>query len=192
MDWWRPTGRAIRWSPVVFATCLALATLVVVRVRGDRLDELAQIIITTTIVIGAVSGLHDPGRDVVHPLPVSTLRRLGQRLVMLIPVVVLAVSTVRLVAGLMFASVAPAPGGVALAALGAVGVAATVALTRRVGTRANDLVVFGLLAWVVGGISLGQAETPTWVSTTWSRWPVLMVVAATLFAVVAATRGAEA
>ncbi len=70
--------------------------------------------------------------------------------------------------------------------------AATVALTRRVGTRANDLVVFGLLAWVVGGISLGQAETPTWVSTTWSRWPVLMVVAATLIAVVAATRGAEA
>jgi hypothetical protein len=190
--WWRPTRRAIRWSPVLVASGLAIVTLALVRWRDDRLDQLAQVVVTAAVVIGGVAGLHDQGRDVVHPLPATSLRRLAQRLAMLVPFTAIVLAGVRLAAGVMFAQVAPAPGGEALAAFGAVGVALTVVLTRRVGAAASDLAVAGLLGWLVAGVALQQAEAPEWMSMAWWRWPLLVLASATLVAVVAATRGAEA
>lgn len=192
MAWWTPTLRAVRWSPLLGAIALATAALGVVRLLSGLLIEQAHVIVLAMIVIGGVSGLHDPGRGLVQAAPVSALRRLVHRLVMLVPVTTLGALTVRALGSHLFPRVAPGPGWAALTALAAVGVAACVMLTRRLGTVANDVVVYLLLAWVVGGMLLSQADAPLGAAMPWWRWPASVAAAAVGAAIVAVTRGVEA
>ena len=85
LEWWSPTRRAVRWTPLLVATALAGVALVVVRLQSRLLVEPAQVIALATIVIGAVSGLHDPARNFVQAAPVSAAHRLVHRMVMLVP-----------------------------------------------------------------------------------------------------------
>ena len=88
MDWLTPTRRAVRWSPMVVAGALAAATLVIMRVADRPLRADVFVVALAMVVLGAVCGLHDPAREFVHAMPVSAARRLTQRLVVLVPVVV--------------------------------------------------------------------------------------------------------
>jgi hypothetical protein len=192
MDWLTPTRRAVRWSPMFAALALATVTLVVVRLtlRPVRSDLL--VVSLVMVVIGALCGLHDPGRDFVHAMPVSAGRRLAHRLVVIVPTLASALIVLRWLATRMFAVLPPAPGWSALAAFGAVGVAACAVMTRRLGTRAVDAVVSGMLGWLGVAISTEQLDVPLGVVMPWWRWPVAIASVAVFVTVVATTRGVEA
>jgi hypothetical protein len=192
MDWLAPTRRAVRWSPMFAALALATVTLVVVRltVRPVRSDVL--VVSLVMVVIGALCGLHDPGRDFVHAMPVSAGRRLAHRLGVIVPTLAAALIVLRWLATTMFDVLPPAPGWSALAAFGAVGVAACAVVTRRLGTRAVDVVVSGMLGWVGVAISTEQLDVPLGVVMPWWRWPVGIAAVGVFVTVVATTRGVEA
>ena len=190
--WLTPTRRAVRWTPAFVSVAIATATLVVIRLADRPLRSDAQIIVLTMVVIGGLCGLADPGRDYVHALPVSAARRLAHRLAVLVPPIALAIVIVRWMADAMFSEVAPGPGSLAMAAFGAAGVALCATLTRRVGPRAGDAAVAAMLAWLAAGLMLGKLDAPLGLALPWLRWPVLVLVIATVATVVSTTRGAEA
>jgi len=192
MDWLTPTRRAVRWSPMFAALALATATLVVVRLTDQPVRSDLLVVSLVMLVIGALCGLHDPGRDFVHAMPVSAGRRLGHRLVVLVPMLAVALIVLRWMATTMFAALPSAPGWSALAAFGAVGVAACAVVTRRLGTRAVDAVVTGMLVWLGVAMSTEQLDLPVGVVMPWWRWPVAITSVAVLVTVVATTRGVEA
>ena len=85
MDWLTPTRRAVRWSPMVVAFALAVGHAGGLRLADRPLRADVLIVALAMVVIGALCGLHDPGRDFVHAMPVSAARRLTHRLVVLVP-----------------------------------------------------------------------------------------------------------
>jgi hypothetical protein len=95
MDWLTPTRRAVRWSPLVVASVLAASTLGVIRAADRPLLSDVLTVSLAIVVVGALCGLHDPGRDLVHALPVSAGRRLTHRLSLLVPTLALALVLVR-------------------------------------------------------------------------------------------------
>ncbi len=192
MDWLTPTRRAVKWSPMFAALALATATLVVVRLTDQPVRSDLFVVSLVTLVIGALCGLHDPGRDLVHAMPVSAGRRLVHRLVVLVPMLAAALIVLRWLATRMFVVLPPAPGWSALAAFGAVGVAACAVVTRRLGTRAVDAVVSGMLVWLAVAMSADQLDVPLGVVMPWWRWPVAITSVAVFVTVVATTRGVEA
>ena len=192
MDWLTPTRRAVRWSPMFAALALATVTLVVVRLSARPVRSDVLVVSLVMVVIGALCGLHDPGRDFVHAMPVSAGRRLAHRLGVIVPTLASALIVLRWLATTMFAVLPPAPGWSALAAFGAVGVAACAVVTRRLGTRAVDAVVSGMLGWLGLAISTEHLDMPLGVVMPWWRWPVGMASVAVFVTVVATTRGVEA
>jgi len=192
MDWLTPTRRAVRWSPMFAALALATVTLVVVRLTDQPVRSDLLVVSLVMLVIGALCGLHDPGRDFVHAMPVSAGRRLAHRLVVIVPMLAVALIVLRWLATTMFAALPPAPGWSALAAFGAVGVAACAVVTRRLGTRAVDAVVTGMLVWLGVAMSTEQLDLPVGVVMPWWRWPVAVAFVAVLVTIVATTRGVEA
>jgi hypothetical protein len=192
MDWLTPTRRAVKWSPMFAALALATVTLVVVRLTDRPVRSDLFVVSLVTLVIGALCGLHDPGRDFVHAMPVSAGRRLVHRLVVLVPMLAAALIVLQWLATRMFVVLPPAPGWSALAAFGAVGVAACAVVTRRLGTRAVDAVVSGMLVWLAVAMSADQLDVPLGVVMPWWRWPVAITSVAVFVTVIATTRGVEA
>ena len=192
MDWLTPTRRAVKWSPMFAAVALATVTLVVVRLTDRPVRSDLFVVSLVMLLIGALCGLHDPGRDFVHAMPVSAGRRLVHRLVVLVPMLAAALIVLRWLATTMFVVLPPAPGWSALAAFGAVGVAACAVVTRRLGTRAVDAVVSGMLVWLAVAMSADQLDVPLGVVMPWWRWPVAITSVAVFVTVVATTRGVEA
>lgn len=192
MDWLTPTRRVVRWSPLMVVAALASGTLVLVRVVDWPLQSPVLLAFLAMLVIGALCGLHDPAREFVHPLPVSAGRRLTQRLVVVVPALACALLLMRSLANALFAVVPPAPGWLALAAFGTVGVAACAVLTRRLGTRAVDGVVSGMVVWLAAALSADRIDAPIDLVAPWSRWPVAFVFVGALITVVATTCGVEA
>jgi hypothetical protein len=192
MDWLTPTRRAMRWSPIIATSALAAATLGLVRLIDRPLRSDALIVSLVMVVIGALCGLHDPGRDFVHALPVSAARRLTHRLSMIVPALLGALVLLRALTAALFSVVPPAPGWAELFAFGAVGVAACAVVTRRLGTRAVDAVVSGMLVWLVVALSAEQLDAPLGLVMPWWRWPVAVASSAVVVTVVATTRGVEA
>jgi hypothetical protein len=192
MDWLTPTRRVVRWSPLIVVSALASGTLVLVRVIDWQLQAPVLLVLLAMLVIGALCGLRDPARDFVHPLPVSAGRRLTQRLIVVVPALACALLLVRWLANALFAVVPPAPGWQALAAFGTVGVAACAVLTRRLGTRAVDAVVSGMVVWLVAALSADRLDAPIDLVMPWSRWPVALLFVGALITVVATTCGVEA
>lgn len=193
MDWWTPTRRIVRWSPLVGAWAAALLTLALMRARSEAIvDAAVVVLLPALVIIGAVAGLHDPARALLQPMPVSTLRRMGHRLTMLVPCAVLALASLSITADMLFSLVLPGPGAGALAALGAVGVAASAALTRWCGAGGNDLAVLGLLVWVIGGVVAAGIDGPRWLASPWWQAPALVGIPAVIAAIVAANAGAAA
>ncbi|HEX6658908.1 MAG TPA: hypothetical protein VF065_12540 [Ilumatobacter sp.] len=192
MDWLTPTRRAVRWLPMITASTLAAATIGFVRLIDRPLRSDALIVSLVMVVIGTLCGLHDPGRDFVHAMPVSSARRLSHRLSMLVPALLAVLVLLRALTATLFSAVPPAPGWAELLALGAVGVAACAVVTRRLGTRAVDAVVSGMLAWLVAAMSADHVDVPLGVAMPWWRWPVAVAASAVVVTVVATTRGVEA
>ena len=174
------------------AFALASGTLVVVRVVDLPLQSPVLLVSLATLVIGALCALRDPARDFVHPLPVSAGRRLTHRVIVVVPALACASLLVRWLATALFGNVPPAPGWQALAAFGAVGVAACAVLTRRLGTRAVDAVVSGMLVWLVAALSADRFDAPVDLVMPWWRWPVAVACTAALVTMVATTRGVDA
>jgi hypothetical protein len=192
MDWLTPTRRVVRWSPMVAASTLAAVTLVLVRLIDRPLRSDLLIVALAMVVIAALCGLHDPARAFVHAMPVSAARRLTHRLVMLGPSLLGTLVLLHALTAGLFSVVPPAPSAAEMAAFGAVGVAACAVATRRLGTRAVDAVVSGMLAWLVAGMSADQLDVSVDVIMPWWRWPVAVASVAALITVVATTRGVEA
>ena len=195
MDWLSPTRAVVRWSPLLAASALAAATLVLIRVLDRPMPSQTLIVAPAMMVVGAVCGLHDPGRDFVHALPVSAAQRLAHRLIVLVPPLVLALFVVRWLAASLFATLPPSPGWKALAAFGAAGVATCATLARRLGTRAADAAVSAMLVWLVCAVSRGLLDLGVdldGVLMPWWRWPLLVTSIAAFVTVVATTRGVEA
>jgi hypothetical protein len=192
MDWLTHTRRVVRCSPTCAAATLALAVLVVVRVAERPLPLGLHVALYAMVVISGVAGLHDPGRNLVHALPVSAAHRLLHRLVVIVPILALALVAVRWSAAELFPLSAPSPGWAALAALGAVGVGLCTVLTRTIQARAAEVTVSAMLAWVVAGLTLSSGDAPRWVALPWWQWPVLVGGAAAVVALVATTSGPRA
>jgi hypothetical protein len=193
MDWWTPTCRIVRWSPLACACVAALLTLALMRARSDVIADAAVVVLLPAlVVVGGVAGLHDPARALLQPMPVSTLRRLGHRLTMLVPCTALALAGLSITTDALFAVVLPGPGPNALAAFGAVGVAASTALTRWCGGRGNDLAVLTLLVWVIGGVVATGIDGPRWLASSWWHAPALVGVPAVIVAIVSAHAGEAA
>jgi hypothetical protein len=191
MAWLTPTRRIVRWSPLLVAFALALATLATTRIVGRPLRDFELMVSLTMIVIGALCGLHDHGRDFVHAMPVPASRRLVHRLLLIVPVTALAVAGVRSMASAWFTVTPPAPGPGALVAFGAVGVALFALLTRRIGPRAAECTVLVMVTWLVGATVAEQLELGLGVGMWW-RWPGAVAMVAALVAIVAVNRGVEA
>jgi hypothetical protein len=192
MDWLTPTRRLVRCSLTFAAAAFALAVLAVVRIVDQGLPIGLYVAALAMVVISGLAGLHDPGRNLLHALPVSAARRLLHRLVVIVPVVVLGLLAVRRLASELFPRAEPSPGWAALAALGTVGVAVCTALTRRMQARAADVTVSAMLGWVVAGITMSSRDAPLGLAMPWWRWPALVLLTATVFTVVSTTRGTEA
>jgi hypothetical protein len=191
MDWLTPTRRAVRWSPLVVASVLAASTLGVIRAADRPLLSDVLTVSLAIVVVGALCGLHDPGRDLVHALPVSAGRRLTHRLSLLVPTLALALVLVRSLATALFSTLPPAPGWPELAAFGAIGVAVCAVCTRRIGTRAVEAAVSGMLVWLAGALSAHNVDLPIGLLMPWWRWPLTAGVGAVVVTVVATTRGVE-
>jgi hypothetical protein len=114
------------------------------------------------------------------------------RLLLLVPALAAAQLVLRWLTTTMFAALPPAPGWPALAAFGAVGVAACAVVTRRLGTRAVDAVVSGMIVWLAVAMSADQLDAPLGLVMPWWRWPVAIASVAVFVTVVATTRGVEA
>jgi hypothetical protein len=110
----------------------------------------------------------------------------------IVPTLASALIVLRWLSTRMFDVLPPAPGWSALAAFGAVGVAACAVMTRRLGTRAVDVVVSGMLAWLGVAMSTEQLDLPVGVVMPWWRWPVAVASVAVLVTIVATMRGVEA
>ena len=192
MAWLTPTRRVVRWSPLLVAFGLAIGTLAVLRVADRPLRGLELTMASTTVVIGALCGLQDPGRDFVHAMPVPASRRLAHRLILLVPLLGLALLVVRRTAAAWFAAVPSAPGWAALVAFAAVGVALCAVLTRRLGPRAVDGAVSAMIAMLVVAVSSARLDVPLAVAMPWWRWPVAVTSIAVVATVLATTRGVEA
>jgi hypothetical protein len=192
MEWLTPTRRAVRWSPTIVALSLAGATLVLIRLAGRPLPSDVFVVTLAMVVLGAVCGLDDPAREFVHAMPVSAARRLAQRLVVLVPVVVLGLLVLEWLATTLFTDLPQAPGWRALTAYGAVGVAACVTLTRRLGSRAVEAAAAAMLGWLAFGIWLGQLDAPVGAAMPWLRWPLAIGSSALVVTMLATSRGVEA
>jgi len=192
MAWLTPTRRIVRWSPLLVAFALALATLALARVVGRPLRGVELTVSLTMIVIGGLCGLHDNGRDFVHAMPIPASRRLAHRLLLIVPATALAVAGVRWVASAWFAVMPPAPEAGALIAFGAVGVALCAVWTRRIGARAADAAVSAMVGWLVVAVSADRLDLPLGVAMPWWRWPFAVASLAGAVAVVATTCGVDA
>ncbi len=192
MDWLNPTRRVVRWSPMIVATSLGAATLAFIRLIDRPLRSDALIVSLAMVVVGALCGLHDPARDFVHAMPVSAARRLMHRLILLVPALLAALVLLRALTAALFSVVPPAPGWAELLAFGAVGVAACAVVTRRLGMRAVDAVVSGMLVWLVVALSAERLQISPDLAMPWWRWPIAVLCVAVPITVVATTRGVEA
>ena len=192
MDWLTPTRRATRCAPAIAAAGLGLLVVGMLRLFGQQLSDGLHVAVLVMVVLGGLAGLHDPGRNLLHALPVPASRRLLHRLALLAPLVVLGLAAVRWSVGRLFPASGPAPGWAALAALGAVGVGLCAVLTRRIGTRAADATLSAMLGWVVAGMTLSRAELPSWLPMPWWSSPALIGVPAAAVAVAATTSGTRA
>jgi hypothetical protein len=192
MAWLTPTRRATRWSPLLVSCGLAIATLLAMRVADRPVRADVVVVSLAMVLIGALGGLQDPAREFVHALPVSAARRLTHRLIVIVPASACALLAVRLLVSALFPVTPAAPGWAALSALGAVGVAACAVVTRRLGARAVDAVVAGMLVWLVAAMSAERFDAPFWLAMPWWRWPLPVAFAAVVVTAVATTRGVEA
>ena len=192
MDWLTPTRRVVRWSPLLAAFGLAIATLAVLRLADRPLRGLELTVASTSVVIGALCGLQDPGRDFVHAMPIPASRRLAHRLVLLIPALGLALLVVRRTAAAWFAAMPEGPGLAALVAFAAVGVAVCAVLTRRLGPRAVDAAVSAMIASLAIAVLSERLGVPLAVAMPWWRWPAAVTSIAVAATVLATTRGVEA
>jgi hypothetical protein len=192
MDWLTPTRRAIPWSPTIVAVALAGLTLVAIRLAEQPLRFDLFVVALVMVVLGAVCGLHDPAREFVHAMPVSAARRLAQRLVVLVPVVVVGVLAIERLTTTLFADLPQQPGWRALAAYGAAGVAACAVLTRRLGSRAVEAAASAMLVWLAFGLFAAQLDIPLGVAMPWFRWPLAIASGAAVVTVLATSRGVEA
>ena len=192
MAWLTPTRRVVRWSPLLVAFGLAIGTLAVLRFTDRPLRGVELMIASTIVVIGALCGLQDPGRDFVHAMPVPASRRLAHRLVLLVPPLGLALMVVRRAAAAWFTAVPPAPGWGALVAFAAAGVAVCAVLTRRLGPRAVDAALSAMIALLVVAVVSERLDVPLGVAMPWWRWPVAVTSMAVAATVLATTRGVEA
>ena len=192
MDWLTPTRRAARCSPTIAVAGLGLLVLSAVRLFEQPLPAGLYAALLAMVVISGVAGLHDPGRNLVHAVPVSASRRLLHRLAVIIPLVLLGLAAVRWSSAQLFPATGPAPGWAALAALGAVGVAVCTILTRRLQARAADVTLSAMLVWIVAGFTMSRADIPRWLAMPWWSAPVLIGVPALAVAVVASASGTRA
>ena len=192
MDWLNPTRRAVPWSPAIVAVSLTGATLVLTRLADRPLPSDVFAVALAVVVLGAVCGLRDPAREFVHAMPVSAARRLAQRLVMIVPVIVLGLMAIEWLARTLFTDMPQAPSWRALAAFGAVGVAACATLTRRLGSRAVEAAASAMLGWLAFGLWLGKLDVPAGAAEPWLRWPLAIGSSALVVTVLATSRGVEA
>ena len=192
MDWLTPTRRAIRWAPLATLTAASAATFGIMRLADRPLRTDVLLCVTAMVVLGALCGLHDPGRDFVHAMPRSAAQRLVHRLIMLVPALTIAVLGVRLLAESLFTTLPPSPGWSAVGAFGATGVALSAVLARRIGPRAVDAAVSAMLAWLAIGVALAGLDAPFGLALPWWRWPVFVGGVAVGVTCLATTRGAEA
>ena len=189
MMWLRPTVRIVRWSPLLASLVSGAVLLSIVGVDGDRLAEPAQLLALTITVIAGVAGLDDPGRDLVHAVPVSALHRLSQRLLVLVPSVVLVVAMLSGLSARLFAVHVPGPAP--LAAIGAVGVALVAVLSRHVGRRSADVASCVLAATVLGGVALVGLGVSRAIAMPWWGASLPVLVGAVAVVLVASTRGVD-
>jgi hypothetical protein len=192
MDWLTPTLRLVRWVPLVVACALALMTIVLVRALEQPLRTTELTVCLAMIVIGALCGLHDPAREFVHAVPVPASRRLTHRLLLIVPALALTVMLVRLATEVLFTVLPPLPGWTALTAFGAVGVALCTALARRIGARAVDAAVSGMVGWLAVAIAADPLGLSPASAMPWWRWPEAVMSLAALGTVIGSTRGVEA
>ena len=192
MDWLTPTRRAIRWAPLTVMTSASAATLTLVRLADRPLQGNLLVCVTAMVVLGALCGLHDPGRDFVQAMPRSAAQRLAHRLAVLVPTSAIALLAVRLIAERWFTLLPPSPGWLALTAFGAAGVATTTVLVRRIGSRGADVAVSVMLAWLAFGVLLLELDVPLGLALPWWRWPALVGGLAVVVTWIATTRGVEA
>ena len=192
MDWLTPTRRAVRWSPTIVAVSSTGVTLVLIRLAERPLRSEVFVVALAMVVLGAVGGLHDPAREFVHAMPVSAARRLAQRLVVLVPVVVVGLLAIEWLAATLFTAVPQEPGWRALTAYGAAGVAACATLTRRLGSLAVEAAVTAMLVWLAFGLWLSQLDAPMGAAMPWLRWPLAIASSAFVVTVLATSRGVEA
>jgi hypothetical protein len=192
MDWLTPTLRATRCAPAIAAAGLGLLVLGTLRLFEQPLPDGLHVAVLVMIVLGGLTGLHDPGRNLVHALPVPASRRLLHRLVLLAPLVALGLAAVCWSLGRLFPVSGPAPGWAALAALGATGVGLCAMLTRRIGPRAADVALSVMLGWIVAGFTLSGAELPRWLAMPWWSAPAVVGLSAAAVAIAATTSGTRA
>jgi hypothetical protein len=188
--WLRPTLRIVRWSPLLACLVSGAVLLTIVGLDGDRLAEPAQVLASTITVIAGVAALHDPGRELVHAVPVSALHRLSQRLFVVAPGVAVVLAMLSGLSARLFPVQVPGP--VPLAALGAVGVALVATLSRRIGRRAADVATCVLTAAVLGGVVLVAAGVSRAVAMPWWGASLPLLIGAVVVALVAGTRGVAA
>ncbi len=192
MDWLTPTRRAVRWAPLAVMTAASTATLALLRLADRPLRGQLLLCLPAMIVLGALCGLHDPGRDFVQAMPLSAARRLAHRLTVLVPVGVISLLAVRQLAGHLFTVLPPSPGWRAFGAFGAAGVATTTVLVRRIGPRAAEVAVSVMLAWLAFGVVLVELDVPLGLALPWWRWPALVGGVAVVVTWLATARGVEA
>jgi hypothetical protein len=178
--------------PLCVALIASAVALVLFRLVQDQLDASVQLLTGAAVVAAALASFEDVARPYIHPVAVPSIVRRLQRLIIVLPTVVLGFAVLHALANGLFRSTAGGPGWQALAALGMVGAAFDVVLTRRFDRSGADLAAGICVGWVVAGVPMLQLDLPMWVAMPWWEAPAVVGLLALVIAVVGSLVGVEA
>ena len=190
--WLRPTWRATRWGPLLAVTGAGLVAALCCRLSDQGPPEPIVTLTQALLVVAGVAALHDPARQLLQPVSVAAWRRLLRRLALVAPVTVLALATLQAAWAVGSAHHVAGPAPAQLAALGAVGVAASAGFVRRIGAEGADLAAGVLGALIIVQPMLSAAWLSAGLLRLWADWPIAVVVAATVATALTTAMGVEA
>ena len=148
---WRPTLLATPRRPLLAITSGLIMVAVVTSWRSAQASDLMTVAGAGALAGGVALGLDDEANTMLRSSPTGALTRLGHRLAVLVPALLVAAASLVVTDRLLFDQRSTQPSAVALAALVAAGIAVEVWWSRRRHETAAEGAAVVVMAWALAG-----------------------------------------
>ncbi len=139
-------------TPLEPLVSIAAGLVAVAVVMSWRMSETPDLLLTAApgaLAAGVALGLDDEGFRFIRTMPTTALARLGLRLAVLLPVLVVATASLFVFERMLFDHPGITPSATALGALVAAGVAIEVGVSRNRPENAAEVAAGAVMAWAV-------------------------------------------